>query len=416
MLFSAYLKPFDEATKRVYRSEIQQFFDFAKDAPLAKINSGLIQGYREKIGKGHTAATTKRKFSILNGFFKLLEKKEKRFTNPITSLKELRTRTGADSEELKAHIKAFLALQNTANTRRSYENLVQAFFSWVNKDPGELGKSDITGYRDYLREKGYKDSTVWNKFIALNRFLKYLEGENRKFHNPISFKELKLIFPKKDRGYYTVLAKPEAEKLLQQPSRKDDIGKRDLAILLLMLVYGLRANEITKLRFGNLEPERVKGQQKVWIVDRKGKYQNRPETPIILNGRTLKAFDEWLQVVKASGIKPKEETPIFLPFIYDQDAQELIIRRKQVHTPLTVKAVENVVDRHIRKAKIKRDGKTLSAHALRHTAFTLLARAGLPIEEIQKLAGHQDINTTMIYVHSAQSFEDHPGMHSPLNR
>ena len=199
---------------------------------------------------------------------------------------------------------------------------MQAFFSWVNKDPGELGKSDITGYRDYLREKGYKDSTVWNKFIALNRFLKYLEGENRKFHNPISFKELKLIFPKKDRGYYTVLAKPEAEKLLQQPSRKDDIGKRDLAILLLMLVYGLRANEITKLRFGNLEPERVKGQQKVWIVDRKGKYQNRPETPIILNGRTLKAFDEWLQVVKASGIKPKEETPIFLPFIYDQDAQE----------------------------------------------------------------------------------------------
>ena len=101
MLFSAYLKPFDEATKRVYRSEIQQFFDFAKDAPLAKINSGLIQGYREKIGKGHTAATTKRKFSILNGFFKLLEKKEKRFTNPITSLKELRTRTGADSEELQ---------------------------------------------------------------------------------------------------------------------------------------------------------------------------------------------------------------------------------------------------------------------------------------------------------------------------
>ena len=36
--------------------------------------------------------------------------------------------------------------------------------------------------------------------------------------------------------------------------------------------------------------------------------------------------------------------------------------------------------------------------------------------DIKKLAAHQDVSTTMIYVHSAQSFDDHVGMKNPINR
>jgi len=170
------------------------------------------------------------------------------------------------------------------------------------------------------------------------------------------------------------------------------------------------------LRHKNLETERVKGQQKVWIVDRKGRFQNRPKTAIVLNGRTLQAFDAWLATVKAAGVKITGELPVFLPFIYDRTAQGLVIRRDRSGKPLSVKAVEDVVKKYLKKAKITRENETLSPHALRHTAFTLLAQKGVKIQDIQKLAGHQDINTTMIYVHSAQSYDDHPGMHSPLNK
>ncbi len=79
-------------------------------------------------------------------------------------------------------------------------------------------------------------------------------------------------------------------------------------------------------------------------------------------------------------------------------------------------AIENIVNKYMSKAKIVRDGETLSAHALRHTAFTMLAQARRPIQDIQKLAGHSDVKTTMIYVHSAQSYDDHVGMHNPLNK
>ncbi len=105
-----------------------------------------------------------------------------------------------------------------------------------------------------------------------------------------------------------------------------------------------------------------------------------------------------------------------MPFIYDRNNHGLVIRRDRSDQPLSVKAVENIVKKYLGKARISREEATLSPHALRHTAFTMLAQEGVKLHDIQKLAGHQDINTTMIYVHSAQSYDDHPGMHNPLNR
>ncbi|MCF6147320.1 MAG: tyrosine-type recombinase/integrase [Candidatus Kuenenia sp.] len=414
-LFGLYLKQYDGGSQRVYRSEIQQFFG-SGNYDIQDITKEILHVYREKIAGEHSPKTTKRKFSIVNNFLKFLEKKVKGFQNPIVSLADFKTHKGVKSDDLKKYLEGFIASQNTHNTKRSYENLIKLFFTWANKDLCEISKADVMAYRDYLRKNSYKDTTIWNKFISLNRFFKHIERENRKFRNPIIFRELSLVFPKKDKGYYSVLSVEESKRLLQQPDRKTDIGKRDYAILLFMLVYGLRANEVSGLRHKHLEHDRVKGQQKVWIVDRKGRHQNRPSTPIILNGKALLAFDAWIDTVKDNGIKITGELPIFLPFIYDRVDHGLVIRRDRLPNALSVKSVENIVARHIKKADIRREGAVLSAHALRHTAFTTLAQEKVRIQDIQKLAGHQDINTTMIYVHSAQSYEDHPGMHNPLNK
>ena len=415
-ILSQYLKQYQGGSQRVYRSEIQQFFQF-RVCPIDQVKAKDLHEYQEKLTAAHTPATTKRKFSILNNFFKYLQKGVKGFVNPIQNLKDFKTHKGADSVEFQQYLSAFIAEQNTKNTKRSYENQIKLFFTWVGKDLAEIGKAEILAYRDYLQtEKQHKDTTTWNKFIALNRFFKFIERENCKFKNPIIFKELKLIFPKKDKGYYSVLSAGESERLLKQVNRRTAIGKRDYSILLIILVYGLRANEVAKLRHKNMEAERVKGQQKAWIIDRKGRFQNRPKTAIILNGRTLRALDEWLKAVEGQGIKIRGELPVFLPFIYDRNHHDLIIRRDRENLPVSVKAIENIVKKYLEKGKITREEETLSPHALRHTAFTMLAQQGVKLQDIQKLAGHQDINTTMIYVHSAQSYNDHPGMHSPLNK
>jgi site-specific recombinase XerD len=58
----------------------------------------------------------------------------------------------------------------------------------------------------------------------------------------------------------------------------------------------------------------------------------------------------------------------------------------------------------------------ISPHALRHSALTLLAKSGVELIDLKYLAGHQDISTTMIYIHSVQTYEDHVGMYHPLNK
>src|SRR3989339_1649683 len=174
-LFDQYLKQFKGGSQRVYRSEVQQFFEF-KNSVISEVKAEVLHAYQEKIAGEHTPATTKRKFSMLNGFFKYLQSQVKGFVNPIEHLKDFKTHRGAESEAVRTYLAGFIAEQNTVNTRRSYENLIRLFFTWAGKDLVEIGRADIIVYRDYLRtEKAHKDTTVWNKFIALNRFFKYVE-------------------------------------------------------------------------------------------------------------------------------------------------------------------------------------------------------------------------------------------------
>ena len=46
------------------------------------------------------------------------------------------------------------------------------------------------------------------------------------------------------------------------------------------------------------------------------------------------------------------------------------------------------------------DSPRLTAHSLRHTAVTLALLAGAPLQEVQAMARHRSINTTMIYAHN----------------
>jgi hypothetical protein len=49
------------------------------------------------------------------------------------------------------------------------------------------------------------------------------------------------------------------------------------------------------------------------------------------------------------------------------------------------------------KAAGQRAGVDVHAHRLRHTCATQLLNAGCPVTSIQKILGHQKLNTTMIY-------------------
>jgi len=71
-------------------------------------------------------------------------------------------------------------------------------------------------------------------------------------------------------------------------------------------------------------------------------------------------------------------------------------------------ALKRIVDKY---NETHFDQLTVTPHILRHTFCTKLARAGMPVKELQYLMGHSDVGTTLkIYTHldydaAAQSFQ-----------
>ena len=61
------------------------------------------------------------------------------------------------------------------------------------------------------------------------------------------------------------------------------------------------------------------------------------------------------------------------------------------------------------KAAGQRVGVKVSSHRLRHTYATQLLNAGCPVTSLQKLMGHRNLNTTMIYarVHNRTVADDY---------
>jgi len=141
-LLSAYLKKFKgKGSERVYRSEIMQFFSFYQ-GDIASLSEDDFIRYRDHIGQS-TAGTIKRKFSILNGFFRLAEKKIAGFHKPIGKthgeLKAFNHSVYAESEEFKNHLASLWKEERvTDSTRKVYENHIRLFFAWVSREPKEL--------------------------------------------------------------------------------------------------------------------------------------------------------------------------------------------------------------------------------------------------------------------------------------
>lgn len=77
----------------------------------------------------------------------------------------------------------------------------------------------------------------------------------------------------------------------------------------------------------------------------------------------------------------------------------LFVGVRAPHNKITSRQLERIVGDLSEKAQIGR----ISPHILRHTTATLALKAGMPIQDIQRLLGHSQISTTMIYAEIDQA-------------
>lgn len=182
------------------------------------------------------------------------------------------------------------------------------------------------------------------------------------------------------------LTESEIKAMLRVPDRRTLKGKRDYAVLLLMLSSGLRKAEVCSLTVASITTYR---NQPVFDVTGKGKRQRR----VPVEKEVIEAIVDYKKSFKnAAGETPvdtSEAKPLFFT---------LGERGNCTIKPLTHKAVDCLM-RRVRKAALVT--KRVTPHTTRHTYATSLLDRGVDLRTVQELLGHSHIRTTEKYLHTS---------------
>jgi len=270
------------------------------------------------------------------------------------------------------------------SSKSTYKRQLKEFFVWCNKRSiSAPERDDILAYRHFLKEEQMLASlTVGGYLTAVRRFFDFLEAIKM---YPNVAKGIK--GPTRKRGFRKdALTIAQAKKLLKSIDRSSLAGKRDFALLNLMIRTGLRTIEIIR---SNREDISTQTGQAVLFIQGKGR--DGKDELVVLTQHTLEPIYEYLQ----ERGKLRDEDPVFASH-----------STKNFGRRLTTRSISRIVKDRLRAMGI--DDKRLTAHSLRHTAITFSLLGGATPQEARALARHADINTTLVYAHNINRIAQAP--------
>jgi integrase/recombinase XerD len=169
-------------------------------------------------------------------------------------------------------------------------------------------------------------------------------------------------------GLPKYLTRQQVSALLRSCDRATAVGRRDLAVLIVLARLGLRAGEVAGLRLEDIDWRRGE-----IIVRGKGNRHERLPLPSDV-GETVVAY--------LNGFRPAGVT-----------AREVFVGTRAPHRAMTRDAVSQVVARASRRCGLG----TIYAHRLRHSAATAMLHADASLHEIGQVLRHRHALTTAGY-------------------
>lgn len=294
-------------------------------------------------------------------------------------MNEMTVRSSAALQEQRIPEDAFSRyvsfLDASPKTVQTYTRATRQLLSYLSsKGIQQPTREDILAYKEELTETGHKPSTVQSYIVAARLFFTWLEQEGIYPNIAAHLKGAKLDKAHK-KDYLT---SKQVKAILGKIERDTITGKRDYAILVLMITGGLRTIEVSR---ANVEDMRALGDETVLYIQGKG---HSEKTDFVkLDAHVEEAIRDYL---KARGTADRT-APLFTSTSNNSKGQRLSTR-----------TVSGIAKERMQEAGY--DSDKLTAHSLRHTAVTLSLLAGKPLEEVQQFARHANMQTTLIYAHS----------------
>lgn len=259
-----------------------------------------------------------------------------------------------------------LKLKNySERTIENYTSQVKCFLEYFNRiatKPSEINEREI---KQWLLEAKTINSRK-HRLSAIKLFYK-LTGKQ-----PLKFKNIE--YPKSDKKLPIVLSVEEIQRMFTVCD-----NTKQKVIMALLYSAGLRVSELINLKWANID-----------------------------RGRMI------INIIAAKGNKDRQVmlTPSLVPLLeryYKEYKSKEYVLNGQTGLQYSDRSVGEVVKQLATKAKIN---KRVYTHLLRHCSFTHMVDSGTDINLVQRLAGHSNIKTTLIYTHISHNLIS--GIPSPL--
>lgn len=250
------------------------------------------------------------------------------------------------------------------NSIKNYSSCLKIFFSKSNSDhPKNVHEKEIRNFLSGIKEV----NTQRNYHSAIKKYFDIVLHKKGKFRY--------IPYAKKNSKLPIVLSVSEIQGMF-------DVCKNTKHKVILALLYscGLRVGELINLKWEDIDRSRM-------IINIIGAKGNKDR-----------------QVMLVSSLIP------LLKNYYREYSPKVYVLNGQSSLQYSEKSVGEVIKQLAKKTGIS---KRVYTHLIRHCSFTHMVEQGTDINLIQKLAGHNNVKTTMIYTHISHNLISK--IQSPIN-
>lgn len=293
---------------------------------------------------------------------------------------ELAEVQGDRNDEL---IKRFLVAKAvkgcTTRTLNYYSICVRKIVQDIGKTVDNITADDIRYYMAIRQKRdGVSHVTIGNEIRCLRSFFQWVTTEEIVPKNPMA----KVDSIKTQKTRKEALTELEVEKL-----RAAAADERERAIIELFLSTGCRVSELVQIRLNEIDDDRV-------LIHGKG----QKDRYVYLNAKAIFALN-------AYRAKRKDNNPYLFPG--GMNASEMLKKKGRSGLERWWTDPQNITKGHLGQGTVegitskiaKRAGvQRANPHKFRRTCATMALRRGMPIEQVSKMLGHEEIGTTQIYL------------------
>src|SRR5258708_23981449 len=165
--------------------------------------------------------------------------------------------------------------QITPQSRRIYEHDAQVFASWLNTHGGVIDQDTLENYRNHLSIRANYAPATGKRMWSVARRIVTMQIRLGQADAGV-LEDIKGI-KAEDESPHIALTVEQARKLLAAVPQDTRKGKRDRAILLLLLHTGIRRSECAAIKVGDLVSEQ--GHTVLWILG-KGNRLEKVKVPV----------------------------------------------------------------------------------------------------------------------------------------